>query len=214
MDEFSGRAAFVTGAASGIGLAMAESLASENVRIALADIDAEALARAAAMLREKGAQVVEIMLDVADEGGWSRAVDEAETAVGPISILFNNAGISVAGDDVDAIAPSVRDHCLGVNLTGAFLGCATIVPRMKERANGGHVVNTASMSGLVATPRLGVYVASKFALVGLSETLAEELAPHAIGVSILCPGPVRSQLWRTSRRIQGLEDIEIGRAHV
>jgi NAD(P)-dependent dehydrogenase (short-subunit alcohol dehydrogenase family) len=208
MRDFHGRTAFITGAASGIGLGMAQAFAAEGMKLALADIDADRLAEATKPLIDQGTEVLTLALDVADRGAWADAAARAEAVLGPIALLCNNAGVSAPGRNIGDVDGAFWDRCVGINLTGVFNGCSVFVPRMRECGRDGHIVNTASMSGLIATAGQAVYNATKFAVVALSETLAQELAPAGIGVSVLCPGPVRSLLWRSSRAAQGLPDID------
>lgn len=194
MDSLSGRTAFVTGGARGIGLAVAHSLASRGVSVAVADLDEPALERAEAELSEV-TSARSYRLDVRDREQYADVADRVEAELGPVNIVVNNAGI------LDSVSPARMDHTLwdyvmGVNATGVYNGLQAFVPRMIERRLGGHIVNTASAAGLFVDGqsllyRSGfLYHASKFAVVGLSESLRVELAPHAIGVSVLCPGPV------------------------
>jgi short-subunit dehydrogenase len=208
MRDFDDRTAFVTGAASGIGLGLARAFAAEGMKLVLADIDAERLDEAAHSLAASGAKVATFPFDIADRAAWTEVADQAEAAMGPVAVLCNNAGVSTSGRNVGDFDGAFWDRCVGINLTGVFNGCSTFVPRLRASGRSGHIVNTASMSGLIATPGQAIYNATKSAVVALSETLGLELAGTAIGVSVLCPGPVRSLLWRSSRRVQGLPDIE------
>lgn len=123
--------------------------------------------------------------------------------LGPVQLLCNNAGVSTLGMPFDTIEPDVWDKVVAINLTGVYNGVRTFLGGMRA-AGGGHIVNTSSIGGMLASADLSAYVATKFAVVGLSEALRKEFA----GVSVLCPGAVRSRLWRTSRPIRGLPDIE------
>jgi NAD(P)-dependent dehydrogenase (short-subunit alcohol dehydrogenase family) len=204
-----GKVAFITGAASGIGLGMAHAFAGAGMKVAMADIDAEGLETAAADLRASGASVLALPLDVTDRPGWASAADRAEADLGPVQLLCNNAGVSALGMKIETIEPSLWDKVVDINLGSVFNGVHTFAARLRA-AGGGHVVNTASLAGLSATASgIGAYAATKFAVVGLSEVLRAELAPDGIGVSVLCPGPVRSRLWRTSRHIRGLPDTDV-----
>jgi NAD(P)-dependent dehydrogenase (short-subunit alcohol dehydrogenase family) len=205
--DLDGKTAFVTGAASGIGLGMARAFAAAGMKVAMADRDAGALNGAATDLAATGAEVLALPLDVTDRAAWAKAAEATEARLGPVRLLCNNAGVSALGLMIETIEPDVWDKVVDINLGGVFNGLHTFIGRMRA-AGGGHIVNTASLAGLSAATGLGAYVASKFAVVGLSETLRTELAPANIGVSVLCPGAVRTQLWRTSRRIRGLPDID------
>ena len=190
MDDFAGRTAFVTGGAQGIGLGIARALARQGASLALADINTDALATAEKEL-SRLTDVTTVELDVRDRDAYERAAVATEQRLGPVSLLVNNAG--VAG----AVAPARMtyeswDWVIGVNLHGVINGVQTFVPRMIDAGGGGYVVNTASGAGLVAGAAGSgfLYCTSKFAVVGMSEALHHELAHHAIGVSVLCPGPV------------------------
>lgn len=193
MDDLSGKVAFVTGAASGIGLALAEVFAKEGAKIVLADIETEALKKAEGDLLASGAEVIGVQCDVSDHGSVAAAADRAIEAFGKVHVLCNNAGVAPAGA-MDETTPEDWKWCLGVNLMGVVHGIQVLVPRIKEHGEGGHVVNTASVAGLMALPTLGIYTATKYAVVGISETLRGELAPAGIGVSVICPSFVKTRL--------------------
>ncbi len=138
--------------------------------------------------------VIGIELDVRSRDGFAGAADEAEAALGPVSLLFNNAGVNLF-QPIDESSYDDWDWVLGVNLHGVINGVTTFVPRIKERGQGGHIVNTASMAGFLASGTPGIYNCSKFAVRGLSESLRYSLVPHGIGVSVLCPGLVKSYIY-------------------
>jgi NAD(P)-dependent dehydrogenase (short-subunit alcohol dehydrogenase family) len=194
MQQLDGRVAFVTGGASGIGLAIAASLIEAGSRVMIADLDPVVLDRAAAAL---GPQAAPVELDVRDRDGWAAARIAVEERFGPVDILVNNAGIGPDGYALADMDPTAFDRVVAIKLTGTFNGVATFGAGMRERGDG-HIVNTASMAGLVAIANLGAYTASKFAVVGLSEVLRKEMAPHGVGVSVLCPGLVRTNLGETT----------------
>ncbi|MGU3501054.1 SDR family NAD(P)-dependent oxidoreductase [Mycobacterium sp. C31M] len=189
----SGEAAFVTGAASGIGLGIAKALISGGAKVALADLDADKLATVAEELGGTGATVVAVPLDVSSEDQWLGAADRAEAALGPISILVNNAGIVTNAPIVDTTSELWHRH-FRVNVDGQFLGVRTFLPRFLERGGRAHILNTASMGALMPIPGVGAYCASKFASMGLSLTLREELKATAVDVSVLTPGTVATGL--------------------
>jgi len=208
VDELAGKVAFITGSAGGIGLGIARACADAGMKIVLSDIDEAELARAASELTESGTDVMAVPLDVTDRAGWARAAHDVPAALGPVQLLVNNAGVSTNGMLFGEISPALWDRVISINLTGAYNGVHYFLDGMRA-AGGGHIVNTSSMGGLLGVPALAPYCAAKFALVGLSEALRAELSDSGIGVSVLCPGGVRSRLWRTSRVVRGLPDTDV-----
>ncbi len=202
MKDLAGKAAFISGGASGIGLAIAHALAREGVRVAIGDINRTTLDEAVEGLRRSGAAVCPVLLDVADPASWANAVAATQRAFGLVQILCNNAGVGPARADVTEVPPEDWVWALRINLGGVFHGTQAFVGRMKAAAQGGHVVNTASILGLFPNGFHSAYVASKFAVVGLSEAMRIELADLGIGVSVLCPGFVRTPLRHTSQRLR------------
>jgi NAD(P)-dependent dehydrogenase (short-subunit alcohol dehydrogenase family) len=198
------RHAFVTGGASGIGLAIAEALAARGVPVTVADVDAEALAAATA-----GGSLRGVELDTRDRPGWARAKAEAEAALGPVDLLVLNAGIAPDGKDLADMAPESFDRVVAVNLVGTFNGISAFGAEMRARGRG-HVVTTASMSGMaVEWPGQGSYSAAKFGVVAMTEALRLEMAPHGVGVSCFCPGTTATNLMASTLRIGGeLRDPE------
>lgn len=199
--EFKGKVAFITGAAGGIGLGLAKAFAAEGMKVAVCDIDAERVAAAAAELKSAGAEALGLRLDVTDRAAWTVAADQVEQTLGPIQMLCNNAGVTAAPVPGIELSPEAWDWVISTNLTGTFNGVRTIVPRMKARGDGGHVLNTASIQALVASPDFAPYNAAKFAVVGLTETLAIEQADSNISFSVLCPGSTRTEIFDHSRAI-------------
>jgi NAD(P)-dependent dehydrogenase (short-subunit alcohol dehydrogenase family) len=196
--DFRGKVAVVTGAASGIGLALSERFAAEGMKVVMADIEAGPLVTAAAAVRQKAPGVLDLRVDVSKPDDVERLARETYAAFGAAHVVCNNAGVAVIG--------AVHEHSLadwqwvlGVNLWGVIHGIESFVPRMIASKEPGHIVNTASMAGLVATRGLGVYNTSKYAVVGLSETLAKDLRPYHIGVSVLCPMGVATQIRASDR---------------
>ena len=194
MKDLAGRTAFVTGGANGIGLGLARALLDQGCKVVIADIREEAIEQALARLDHR--EVAGVKLDVASREGFAAAADEAEARMGPVTLLFNNAGINLFRP-IDESSYQDWDWVLGVNLFGVVNGVQTFVPRMKARGQGGHIVNTASMASFLASGVPGIYNCSKFAVRGLSESLRHSLHPHGIGVSVLCPGLVRSEIYRS-----------------
>jgi NAD(P)-dependent dehydrogenase (short-subunit alcohol dehydrogenase family) len=192
MDQVDGKTAFITGGARGIGLGIARAFARAGAKLALADIDQSSLAAAKSELLEL-TPVETFLLDVRDRTAYARVADETEARLGSVSILCNNAG--VAGEQhVTRLTYEYWDWVIGINLNGVINGVQTFLPRMLQRGGGGHIVNTASGAGLAATSSGLLYTTSKFAVVGLSESLRLSLEPFKIGVSVLCPGPVNTKI--------------------
>lgn len=193
--------AFITGGASGIGLAIGRALASRGIRVTLADIDGGAID---AVLAQEGAAIRGTVLDVRDREGWAKAKAEAEADFGPVDLLFNNAGIASFGFDLADMDPDAFDRVVAVDLTGVFNGISAFAAGMRE-CRGGHIVNTSSMAGICG-PSQGIggsYAAAKFGVAGLSETLRTELAPYDVGVSILCPGMTATGIAQSSMKLGG-----------
>lgn len=203
MESLAGRTAFITGGAGGIGLAIALACAREGANVAIADINDRALEQARECLA-RSANAAAYRLDVTDRDAYRDVADSVEDELGPVSLLFNNAGVS------DSVSPATMsyvmwDHVMGVNLTGVYNGIQTFVPRMIARGGGGHIVNTSSAAGLVVGGAGFLYHASKFAVVGLSEALREELAHRGIGVSVLCPGRVATDIVENTLKLRPAE---------
>ncbi|GGC88099.1 SDR family oxidoreductase [Chelatococcus reniformis] len=200
MTEIAHRTAFITGGANGIGLGIARSLARAGAKLALIDLDSLALERAAAEL----GQVTEVaiaVLDVRDRAAYARVADDVEAKLGPVSILVNNAGVA-GGAPADRLTYELWDWGMGINLGGVINGVQAFLPRIVERGGGGHIVNTASGAGLYATGGGVLYATAKFAVVGLSEALGVELEDQNIGVTVLCPGPVATDIIARTRAAQ------------
>jgi NAD(P)-dependent dehydrogenase (short-subunit alcohol dehydrogenase family) len=200
MREFNGKVAVVTGAASGIGRALAERCAREGMRVALADVERPALDRAAAELKATGAEVLAVVTDVSKAGDIEALARQTLEAFGAVHLLCNNAGVG-AGTTVWESTLADWEWVLGVNLWGVIHGVRTFVPIMLAQDDECHIVNTASIAGLIAGPGLGVYKVTKHAVVTLSETLHYDLAMRGarIGVSILCPEWVNTRIMESAR---------------
>lgn len=192
MLELAGRTAFVTGGANGIGLGLVRALLAQGCKVAIADIREDALAAAVKTLDNQS--VIAVQLDVASRAGFAEAADRAEAALGPVSLVFNNAGINLF-QTIDESSYDDWDWVMGVNLHGAINGVMTFAPRMKAQGQGGHIVNTASMASFLCGGAPGIYNTTKFAVRGMSESLRYSLAPDGIGVSVLCPGLVKSHIY-------------------
>jgi NAD(P)-dependent dehydrogenase (short-subunit alcohol dehydrogenase family) len=199
MDNVAGRTAFVTGGASGIGRGIARALIDAGARAVLADWDAESLERESSRL---GTAALGARLDVMDRSGWETARRAAENVFGPVEILVNNPGVAPDWNELVDVPEEHFDRLIAIMLTGVFNGIRTFGGGMRDRREG-HIVNTASMNGLVAAPRSGAYTAAKFGIVGMSEVLHSEMESYGVGVSVLCPGSVLSNLGSSSPRPEG-----------
>jgi NAD(P)-dependent dehydrogenase (short-subunit alcohol dehydrogenase family) len=199
--DLAGKTAFVTGAAQGIGLGIARSLAKAGVNVALADIDAEGLARAVAEIEALGVRSLGIPVDVSDAPAMERAADRV-SSFGPLHILVNNAGVAAAPQPISQLKPDEWAWLFAVNVHGVLHGLRFFLPLIRRHGEGGHVVNTASIAGLQVRPGRGTggYATTKYAVVAISESLEHELAGSGIGVSVLCPAAVDTSIYESSKR--------------
>ena len=208
-----GQVAVVTGGASGIGSGMCGAFARAGLSVVVADIDAAGAENLAAKLRDEGACAVAAEVDVTRADSVDSLADLAFQEFGAVHVLCNNAGVIGGGNIADATEDDWR-WMLDVNVGGVANGCRSFVPRLLEQGQAGHIVNTASVGGFVSGPGLGVYCATKFAVVALSDSLRYELSETDIGVSTLCPGAVKTNLYEADRsRPESLSDTA-GRADV
>lgn len=196
--EFAGRTAFITGGASGAGFGQAQVFGRAGCKIAVADIRGDAVAEAIAALRGEGIECHGIELDVTDREAFAAAADEAEQALGPVTMLFGTAGVSIFGPLENATYDDY-DWIFGVNLGGNINLMQTFVPRMIGHGLGGHIVNTASLGAFFANSGSGIYSASKFAVHGLSMAMRDALKGYGIGVSVLCPANIKSNIAESIR---------------
>ncbi len=197
MFDVANRVALITGGANGIGLGIARALGRAGASLALVDLDCDALDRARNEL-EGATKVATAVFDVRDREAYARAGAEVERALGPVSILVNNAGVA-GGAPANRLTHELWDWGMQINLGGVINGVQTFLPRMVERREGGYIVNTASIEGLCASPGNTLYCTAKFGVVGLSEALQLELKGQDIGVSVLCPGPVATDIIERTR---------------
>jgi len=193
---FQGKLALVTGAGSGIGRATALALADKGARLVACDVDP---ARVESIGKELGGKcALARRVDVSKKDEVRALADEVHASLGPVDVLVNNAGVGHAGGILDTKLED-WEWVISVNLWGVIYGCHFFVPKMVERKNGGHVVNVASAFGLMAGPGVAPYCTTKFAVVGLSESLRAELQPHGIGVSAICPGVINTHIVKDGR---------------
>jgi NAD(P)-dependent dehydrogenase (short-subunit alcohol dehydrogenase family) len=200
MQDFEGRTAVITGGASGIGLATAERLAQAGMQLVLADIEEKILVGEVARLEAEGHTVLGVATDVADFASVEALAATATERFGNIHIVFNNAGVS-GGGPMLADNLGIWDWTLGVNLYGVIHGIKAFGPAMLAHGEPCHIVNTASMAGLLPTPGMGVYTASKYAVTAMSETLSLETQGTNLGVSVLCPGFVQTGIADSDRNL-------------
>ncbi|HVY81583.1 MAG TPA: SDR family NAD(P)-dependent oxidoreductase [Steroidobacteraceae bacterium] len=196
MKDTRGKTAFITGGASGIGLGIAGAFVEAGMRVVLADLRQDHIDEARARFAERGqsGSVHAVRVDVTDRAALAAAADEAERVFGKVHVLVNNAGVGIQGP-FKGITYADWDFGMAVNLGGVINGLQTFLPRMRAHGEGGHIVNTASLAALVPMPaQFVIYVAAKAAVVAISETIRGELAQEKIGVSVLCPGPVRTNI--------------------
>ena len=193
MDQFAGRTAFITGGASGIGLGMARAFLEEGMQAALVDFSDDNIAAARDTLAGHEERVLFLKADVADRDSLRAAADAAVARFGGIHVLCNNAGVNGGGKAADPDFDA-WDRAMAINLGGVINGTKIVVPMMRAAGEGGHVVNTSSMAGMVPLPNLGAYSTSKYAIRGFSESLRLQLARDGIGVSCLFPGATRTAI--------------------
>lgn len=199
--DFRGKTAFVTGGASGIGFAMARAFGHAGMNVVVADIDEEATKSAVEKLKTKQVRAVPVRCDVSERACVRAAALEAVAAFGKIHVVCNNAGVAVGGP-VGTVGERDWDWIIDVNLKGVIYGTEIFLPLIRNHGEGGHIVNTASMAGMMSPPGMEPYSATKFAVVAMSEGWAAQLAPEGIGVSVLCPGFVRTRIHESGRTRQ------------
>jgi NAD(P)-dependent dehydrogenase (short-subunit alcohol dehydrogenase family) len=209
--EFRGKTAVVTGGASGLGKAIARQLAAEGMRVVIADIEESALQHAAAEIGAIG-----VRADVSDFASVRSLAEETCRRFGTVHVVCNNAGVGSIGRIADLTLDDWR-WMIGVNLWGVIHGVQAFLPILRGNADGGHIINTASVGSFVTMPGLGAYGVTKHAVIALTETLAQELAEDGsrVGVTALCPGPTRTNIKTSSRNRPaalgrgGLVDVDL-----
>ena len=204
METFAGRSALVTGAASGIGLALARRLGGEGMRVVLADVETGALERAAAELDAAGVETLVVPTDVSRADQVEALARRAGDAFGDLHLVCNNAGV-FAGGQAWEVSLADWSWVLGVNLWGVIHGARSFVPRLLAHGDEAHVVNTASMAGVMSNPFAAPYTVSKHAVVAFSEVLYHELTltGSKVGVSVLCPEAVATRIGESERNRPG-----------
>jgi NAD(P)-dependent dehydrogenase (short-subunit alcohol dehydrogenase family) len=198
MEILRDRVAVVTGGASGIGRALCLALAAAGADIAVADVDESGLSETAAAVGAAGRRAIAVRTDVSRRADVQALADRTFAELGAVHVLCNNAGVAAWGG-LESASHEDWEWLIGVNLWGVIHGLEAFVPRMITQGQGGHIVNTASMAGLIASQGLGVYNTTKYAVVGLSETLQKDLRPYGIGVSVLCPMGVATAIRHSDR---------------
>lgn len=209
MKDLKGRVAVVTGAASGIGRAMANSFAAEGMKVVLADIEQAALSKVADELTAGGATVIPVRADVSKAADVEALAKKTIDSFGAVHVVCNNAGVGPARGAIWELTEADWQWVLGVNLWGVIHGIRVFVPIMLEQGDEGHIVNTASIAGLLSAPFAATYCVAKHGVVTLSESLHRELAQvgSRVKVSVLCPAWVKTQLMESDRnRPQGLQN--------
>lgn len=196
MKDLNGKTAFITGGASGIGLGLSKVFSKAGMKVVMTDLRQDHLDEAMAELNDEGADVHPICLDVADRKAMAEAAEEAESVYGNVHLLCNNAGINIIRPITEATFEDF-DWLINVNLGGVVNGVMTFVHRMIGHGEGGHIVNTSSVAGILTGPGTCIYSATKFAIRGLSDALRYDLIPHGIGVSVMCPGTVSTRLYES-----------------
>jgi NAD(P)-dependent dehydrogenase (short-subunit alcohol dehydrogenase family) len=199
MKELAGKTAFVTGAASGIGLGIATAFAQAGAKVMLCDIEEEALSAALKQLRLTNVDVDGVKADVSLKAELAAAAEATTARYGQVHILVNNAGVG-GGGPYGAWSEAGWNWTMGVNLMATIWGIEIFGPLIEQHGEGGHIVSTASIAGLISGSSIA-YNVSKYGVVALSEGLRRELAPRGIGVSVLCPGFIRTQIVDSRRNL-------------
>ena len=199
MDSFVGTNALITGGASGIGLGLAKVLGRHGARVALASTNRAKIDRAVAELKHSGVEAIGIELDVADPSQWTAALETVERTLGPLGFLALNAGVAPPPATVANIPLSVWTWSLGVNLWGVIYGLQVCLPRMQAHGKQAHVLITSSIGAFISRPTMGAYAAAKAAVVQLAEVLRVELQGGPVGVSVLAPAAVHTDIVASSK---------------
>ncbi|MBV1905673.1 MAG: SDR family NAD(P)-dependent oxidoreductase [Pseudomonadales bacterium] len=198
MKEVEGKVAFITGGASGLGLSMARAFTAAGMKVAIADIQQDALDIVLKEFAASNAEVIGIKLDVTDRDAMEAAADKVEKELGNIHLVCNNAGVAVGGS-ITEMSYTDWDWVMRVNVDGVVNGMQTFLPRLLAHGEGGHIVNTGSIAGHLPVAGLSVYNTGKFAVVGMSEAVKQDLANTNVGISVLCPGIVNTNIFDSGR---------------
>ncbi|MDR3148640.1 MAG: SDR family NAD(P)-dependent oxidoreductase [Oscillospiraceae bacterium] len=201
MENLWGKTAFVTGGASGIGLGIAKCCALEGMNVVVVDMRQSAIDEAMKYFETNNQPAIGINLDVTDRDAYIQAVEQAKAKFGNIHVLVNNAGIGCAGGPLWKVSFKEADLAVKVNLTGVLNGIQIIVPHMLEHGEGGHIVSTASKAALLPVPGTALYNVTKSAVVGIMESLAEDLVGTNVGASAFCPGGYETNLGKSSGEV-------------
>lgn len=201
MRELAGKTAFITGGASGLGLAMAHAFGEAGMNVMLADIEEAPLAAAVADLEQRQVKVASVLCDVTERAALEAAAAETVKVFGKVHLVCNNAGVG-AGGVIGTVSPADWQWVVDVNLMGVVYGMEAFLPHIRAHGEGGWYVNTASMAGMISPPGMEPYSATKFAVVAMSEGWNGQLAAENIGVSVLCPGFVRTAINKSGRTRQ------------
>ena len=202
-----GKTVLVTGAASGIGLETALAFAGRGADLVICDVDEAGLAAAGERIEKLGRNVLARRVDVSKADEMQAFSEEVHRGVEAVDILMNNAGVAIGGPFLSTSLPD-WNWILGINTLGVVHGCHFFIPKMVERARGGHVINVSSAAGYTASSALAAYNATKYSVLGLSEALWEELRPHSIGVTAVCPGLIDTPITRSARLVGEMDKPE------
>ena len=209
LDQLAGETAVVTGAASGIGLALCKAFAQQEMNIVLADIDQEQLNTAEATIKSFGVNTLSLVTDVSDPKDVKKLCEKSYAEFGSVAVLCNNAGVSGTNSTIKDSTSSQWNWVMGVNFYGVVYGIQNFLPRMQESTKLGFIINTASIAGLLYEPNMGIYNSSKAAVVALTETLHKECQDSHINVSMLCPSWVNTNIAEVLRYEQAISDMDL-----
>jgi len=200
MQDLKGKTAIVTGAASGIGSGIARALAGAGMNLVLADIQQGPLTTVRREIEALGVKAIDVVVDVSDAASVAAAARAAEQAFGKLHVAVNNAGVAMHGTPIEDVGVDEWNWVMGVNVVGVINGIRNFVPLIRRHGEGGHVVNTASISGFFVRRgrNQGAYSMTKYAVVALSEALEQEVEDAGIGVSVLCPGAVDTRIFTSA----------------